>query len=87
MSLMKKAATYLLILSLLLMPVVCLATAEEAPQPVIETRVFKDMDIPPSCSPPRICTMAYGIPPSLKQARAPCLRSSVGSRCPELPAM
>lgn len=46
MSLMKKAATYLLILSLLLMPVVCLATAEEAPQPVIETRVFKDMDIP-----------------------------------------
>ena len=43
---MKTIFTFLLIMTLLVMPAVCLATAEEAHQPAIETRVFKDMDIP-----------------------------------------
>ena len=46
MSLMKTIFISLLILTLLVMPAACLATAEEAPQPAIETRVFKDMDLP-----------------------------------------
>ena len=47
MSLMKLFFTCLLMLSLLLLPAAGLAaTIEETPQPAIETRVFKDMDIP-----------------------------------------
>ena len=46
MSLMKRIVARLLILTLLVMPAACLASAEKAPQPAIETRVFKDMDIP-----------------------------------------
>ena len=46
MNRMKQFIASLLTLTFLLLPMAGLATAEEAPQPAIETRVFKDRDIP-----------------------------------------